>query len=161
MLYAHESAATWRMKLWSTRCSTNWPITWRAISTRKGSWILLVEQPDKRDQQRRLHPAGAHEQPQRHADVRRGGVRAAAFVHPVIVHQLAVIDPGAGDREAERAGERRLRPAGVGRTVMTGIAPHRAPGAEGVGTGQQPRRRADDEAGQARRDQVQEIVQPR
>src|SRR5512134_2921043 len=94
----HESAALWRMKLWLTRCSTNSPTTWRAISTRKGSWILLVEQPDKRDQQRRLGAAGADEQPQRHADVRRRGVRAAAFVHPVILDQFAVIDARPGDR---------------------------------------------------------------
>src|SRR6185436_15096363 len=121
--YAHESAAMWRMKLWSTRCSTNWPITWHATSTRKGSWILLAEQPDKRDQQHGLRATGADEQPQRHADIRRRAVRTAAFIHPMILHQLAVIDARPGDREAERAGECRFRPAGVGRTVMLGIAP--------------------------------------
>ena len=55
-----------------------------------------------------------------------GGVQLrAAVAHENIVHALAAIDARSRQLEAERAGQRRLGPAGVGRAMLSRVAPHR------------------------------------
>src|SRR6185436_15066045 len=115
------------MRRWLSACSTSLPITWNVTSIWNGYWTLLAAEPDKRDQQRRQDEAGADEQPQRAADVGRRRMRPATLAHEGLVDLLAVIGARAGDGEAERAGESRLRPAGIGRAVIARIAAHGLP----------------------------------
>src|SRR5688500_16525654 len=107
-------------------CSTNWPTIWNVTSIWNGSWTLLVAEPDKREQQRRGDKAGADEQPQRVADVGCRRVRPTTGAHPMVLDLFAVIRAGAGDGDAQRAGEGSFRPAGIGRAVVARIAAHGA-----------------------------------
>ena len=62
------------------------------------------------------------------------------------------------EREAERAGERGLRPAGVRRFVLWRVAPGRDGSRAGVAAGKR-RGRHDQQRGKPRRNEVQEIVE--
>ena len=78
---------------------------------------------EHRDQDR----VGAAIKRQRAADVGGIGVAAAA-AHRGVVDAHAAIDARSGERQAERAGHRRFRIAGIGRAVARRVAPDRAPG---------------------------------
>ena len=65
---------------------------------------------------------------QRAADVGGIGLAPAAGAHLGVVDQHAAIVARAGERQAERAGHRRLRPAGIGRAMLSRVAQHGAPG---------------------------------
>ena len=88
----------------------------------------------------RISIGGAVER-QRAADVGGIGLAPAAGAHLGIVDQHAAIVARAGERQAERAGHRRLRPAGVGRAVLARVAQHGAPGVRGRGAGREAGRR--------------------
>ena len=66
--------------------------------------------------------AGAEIEPQRLPDVRRVQHLAAGRVGPGLLGRHAVIGARSVEREAQRAGERRLRPAGIGRTMVARVA---------------------------------------
>ena len=73
----------------------------------------------------------------------------------------AAIDPRAGEREAERAGERGLGISGIGRAMTAGIADDGAPRLGRSGTAAERGGANDQQRGEPRRRQVDEIVEPR
>ncbi len=107
-----------------------------------------------------LRRAGGLVEAQRPGDVGRGGVAAAA-AHEGVVHQRVAIDARAGELQAERAGHRGLRPAGVGRAVAAGVAQHGAHRAAGRRAGGERGRATMNSGRQAGRRQVDHVVQPR
>ena len=90
-----------------------------------------------------------------------GGRLAPARAHKGVVDQRRPIDPRSRELQAERAGHRRFRPAGVGRAVFR--ASRRTARAASRGEAPRVRRGGEDEPqrGEARGGQVDEIVEPR
>ena len=74
---------------------------------------------------------------------------------------VCAVDPRPRKLKSQRAGHRRLRPAGVGRAVARGVAPYGPRGVKRRGARRQ--RGGDDEPqrGKPRRRQIDEIVEPR
>ena len=113
--------------------------------------------PEQADQQH----VGQPEQLQRPPDVGGGGDAPAAFAHEGIPDHAAGIDARAGECQAERAGHRRFRPAGIGRAVLAGIAQHRLPGSAGIGAGRQGGGGNEQKGGEPRGRQVDQVVEAR
>ncbi len=91
---------------------------------------------------------------QRALDVDRADL-GSAVAHPAVRDGAPVIDAWAGETQAKGGGHRRLGPAGVGRAVPRRVAQH--------GGGRAPRTAADEaqsRAGEARRREVDEVVEP-
>jgi hypothetical protein len=108
----------------------------------------------------RLDQAGIHVEPQGAADVERGGARAAV-AEPGVVHHLAGIAARPREGEVERAGGRRLRPAGIGRAVLPGVAQHDAEGGANLRLRRGEGGGGEERAAEPGRDQVQDVVEPR
>ena len=85
---------------------------------------------------------------------------AAPVAHRGIVDAHAAIDARTGERKAERSGHRRFGITGIGRAVACRVTPHGAPCAIGGRIFAQARGRDEKERGEARRRQVDEIVEP-
>ena len=86
---------------------------------------------------------------------------AAAVAHGGVLDQDAAVDARTRQRQTERARHRRFRPAGVGRAVTAGVAHDRPPGAGRGGVLAQRRGRDDQQRGQARGRQIDQVVEPR
>src|ERR1700722_2316651 len=85
-----------------------------------------AQTPDRRrrrGERRALDQARAPVEPQRPPDVGSVGV-APPLPHECVVGERLAVDARPGELEAERAGHRRLRPAGVGRAMMRGVEPY-------------------------------------
>ena len=81
---------------------------------------IAATRPNRRDQQK----VGDAVEFQRPPDVDAFRFAAAAFAHEHVVDHDAAIAARPGKRQAERAGHRRFRPAGIGRAVFFRVAPH-------------------------------------
>ena len=85
---------------------------------------------------------------------------AAPVAHRRIVDAHAAIDAGTCERKAERSRHRRFGITGIGRAVACRVTPHGAPCAIGGRIFAQARGRDEKERGEARRRQVDEVVEP-
>src|SRR3954462_8157209 len=101
---------------------TRWPITWSGTSPSIASWdspggrTLMRDDGDRGNAQAEPQ-AGAQIKPQRLPDVRRVQHLAAGRVGPGFLGRDTMIGARPVEGEAERAGQRRFRPAGIGRAV--------------------------------------------
>ena len=157
---------------WWSRPSTPSPPISRPISTSTAClrWPVRAE-PRLRPAERRPgsdgggehrhQRAGRREDPDRAPHVIRRRVVSAVAEPGLVGRRLALVVAGAQQGEAERAGHRGFRPAGIGRAVPGGIAHHGAPRLARRGTGNGERRRRDQPARDARRHPVHRIVDTR
>ena len=134
----------------STRPSTASPTASRPASTSIGSWrspvpaepfpapIRPALERSRRGRDGDQPPQDAGPDIEREGAAHVGGraQRAAAAAHPGAVARAVAIGARPGERDAEGAGERGLRPAGIGRVVARSVAAHRGDGPAGRGPGQ-------------------------
>src|SRR5262249_30067420 len=109
----------------SRRRSTSSPCISSSTSTATACWRWL-EEAERRQYRHdgELRTAGGAIEREGDADVIGLGLGPPA-AHPGLVDDLAVVTARTHQPPAERAGHRRLGPAGVGRGVLARVAPRR------------------------------------
>src|SRR6266446_4987995 len=146
----------------SIPCSTTLPTILRRILTLSEFWMWPVGvdlEKGKDGDASGLQEAGGDIDVQAAADVVDRCLAASAQIHPIILHQPAGVASRPRQRDAKRAGQRGLLPAGIGRAVLSGVAHHGMEAVARPGAWNGNGRGDDQQTGKARGDQIQQIVE--
>src|SRR5947208_10568158 len=150
-------------------CWTGLPITWSSTSMsrhclpRRGR----LASPGPRDMHREPHAENYAGQEQAGAGIETQGERNIgsprqwrAGTDPRILDAFLGIITRPRERQAERAGHRRLRPPGIRRMVLLRIAQHRREGAPGIAIAAEYCRESEEYSAEPCRQEIQQIVKP-